>query len=384
MKKIIFLNLIILLVTVVSAPAATLLVPGEAKYSGGTGEPNDPYLIATAEDLNDIGNHEDDWDKHFLMVADINLADYTGNQFNIIGYFFDEHSYKLFTGVFDGCGHTISSFTYSSIGINNIGLFGIIGENAEIKDLGLIDPNIDGGTGVCIGSLVGYVDSGTITDCYVKGGDVSGDSFVGGFIGLNRGAVIRCYTLSSNVVSGGYYSGGFVGENYYGTIEKCFSEGSITGDNGIGGMVGVNVDNSVISNCYSKCTTSGDHYDIGGLVGINLGTISSCYATGIVDGNNYTGGLVGKNDGTVLSSFWDIQTSGLSTSDGGEGKTTAQMLAESTFTDAGWDFIEVWNMGENQTYPFLRTHPAGDINHDSIVNFYDFAILAYHWLEDKR
>ncbi len=53
-------------------------------YSGGTGELNNPYRIATANDLNDIANHTDDFDKHFILVNDINLADYTGTQFNII------------------------------------------------------------------------------------------------------------------------------------------------------------------------------------------------------------------------------------------------------------------------------------------------------------
>ena len=47
----------------------------QAKYSGGTGEPNNPYQIADANDMNDIGNHPEDWDKHFVMVNDINLAD---------------------------------------------------------------------------------------------------------------------------------------------------------------------------------------------------------------------------------------------------------------------------------------------------------------------
>ena len=83
----------------------------------------------------------------------------------------------------------------------------------------------------------------------------------------------------------------------------------------------------------------------------------------------------------VTVSFWDKDTSGQMTSAGGEGKTTAEMQTESTFTDAGWDFIEIWDIGENQTYPFLRTHLAGDINHDDIVNFYDLAIIAGHWLQ---
>jgi hypothetical protein len=53
----------------------------------------------------------------------------------------------------------------------------------------------------------------------------------------------------------------------------------------------------------------------------------------------------------------------------------------STFTDAGWDFVEIWGIGENQTYPFLRTEPAGDSNHDKKVDLLDLAILASHWLQ---
>ena len=90
---------------------------------------------------------------------------------------------------------------------------------------------------------------------------------------------------------------------------------------------------------------------------------------------------MGRKSGTVTGSFWDIETSGQSTSDGGEGKTTAEMQTETTFTDAGWDFVEIWNIGERQTYPFLRVYPAGDLSHDHKVNFYDFAILSSHWLE---
>ncbi|GAI76806.1 unnamed protein product, partial [marine sediment metagenome] len=79
----------------------------QAKYSGGTGEPNDPYQIAGANDMNEIGTHTEDWGSHFLLVNDINLAEYTGTEFNIIG----PNAITPFTGVFDGNGHTISNFT---------------------------------------------------------------------------------------------------------------------------------------------------------------------------------------------------------------------------------------------------------------------------------
>jgi hypothetical protein len=73
------------------------------------------------------------------------------------------------------------------------------------------------------------------------------------------------------------------------------------------------------------------------------------------------GGLVGERvSGTVSDSFWDIETSGQTTSDGGTGKTTAEMQTMSTFTDAGWDFVgetfngieDIWFIPQ-QDYPHL-------------------------------
>ena len=70
-----------------------------AKYSGGTGEPNAPYLIATPNDLNSIGLDSNDWDKHFKMVEDIDLADFTWTASNRIG-----NPDNRFSGTFDGDG----------------------------------------------------------------------------------------------------------------------------------------------------------------------------------------------------------------------------------------------------------------------------------------
>jgi len=116
-----------------------------ARYSGGTGEPSDPYKIATAEDLNDISNHIEDLGKCFVLVNDINLADYTGTQFKIIGRYcgYQDPNNKPFTGVFDGNGHSISNFTYEHHKYDGAGLFGYVDDaNAQIKNLTLIDPNI--------------------------------------------------------------------------------------------------------------------------------------------------------------------------------------------------------------------------------------------------
>jgi len=99
---------------------------------------------------------------------------------------------------------------------------------------------------------------------------------------------------------------------------------------------------------------------VGGLTGGNYGgVVTNCYATGTITGQSYyMSGLVGWNyDGTtVITSFWDIQTSGQTTSvGGGTGLTTAEMTQQATFTGAGWDFDSVWTIEEGCTYPYLQT-----------------------------
>ena len=92
--------------------------------------------------------------------------------------------------------------------------------------------------------------------------------------------------------------------------------------------------------------------------------MTHCYSTGSVTGGDNVGGLVGWNLGGVSNSFWDIQTSGQTTSDGGTGRITAEMRDTVTFLDPDWNIVAVadsgtrntgyvWNIVGGQTYPFL-------------------------------
>jgi hypothetical protein len=83
-----------------------------------------------------------------------------------------------------------------------------------------------------------------------------------------------------------------------------------------------------------------------------------------VTGTTLVGGLVGVNIGTVSNSFWDTETNGQANSDGGTGKTTAEMQDITTFSGAAWNIIAVadpstrnpayiWNIVNGLTYPFL-------------------------------
>jgi len=339
---------------------------GLPAFSGGTGEPNNPYLISTPDELNSIGHNPRLMAVHFKLNNDIDLA---GVDFYIIGL-----STLPFNGVFDGNNHSISNFTYNGNKSEHIGLFRIVkGENAQIKNLGLIDPNVIGVTGNRIGSLIGTLNDGAITNCYAEGGNVSGKEYVGGLVGMNEdGAVTDCYATGS--INGQNYVGGLMGVNDDGTVTACYAAGPVSGQENVSGLVGGHWDGTV-NNSYATGPISGS-VNVGGLVGMNwYGTVDACYSISSVNGDSNVGGLMGNNDyyGSIISCFWDIEASGLTNMCGSQGddatgcdntygKTTIEMQTASTFLDAGWDFRDetangtedIWWINEGQDYPRLR------------------------------
>ncbi|UCG57185.1 MAG: hypothetical protein JSU70_20260 [Phycisphaerales bacterium] len=332
-----------------------------AKYGGGTGEPNDPYLIYTAEQLNAIGAQPNDWDRHFKLMADIDLAELAGASFNIIRLDRDHP----FTGVFDGNGHKIRNFTYDSDDTFYIGLFGYVDdENAEVKNLSLIDPSVDAAAAANVGALVGRLGEGSISGCHVDGGNVNGRSGVGGLVGyIHWGTVTQC--SSTAAVTGYSTVGGLAGSDHGASIMNSCSTGSVTGERSVGGFVGSNMAFSYITDCYATGDVTGNR-NVAGFAGHNScrearrGTIRCCYSVGKVTGTEYVGGIVGWNCGAVESSFWDIQTSGIDEPDYGEGRTTAQMQDPDTFRAAGWDFVgpadgasDIWAIPADGGYPIL-------------------------------
>lgn len=387
-----------------------------AKYSGGTGEPNDPYQIATADDLILLGERPEDYDKHFILTADIDLDPNLPERKVFDKAFIapDTDSVRWgfqgipFTGVLDGNGHAISHLTI--MGDSYLGLFGQLGAEVKVKDLGVLDVegvldiNIADAGFSNLGGLVGY-NRGSIKQCY-SSGMITGGFYVGGLVGENDGDVNNCYSscsvtgncavgglvgfnwgvniadldgdiidregnitecYSTSVVTGSYYVGGLVGNNV-GNIINCYSIGAVMGNEAIGGLVGMNgLQGAIpypgyIDKCYSHANVRGEIF-VGGLVGDNrVGDVTQCYSTGRISGNEKTGGLVGLNDwGLVLYSVWDVETSGLSGSAGGTGKTTAEMQTANTFLEAGWDFVDetangtedIWWINEGKDYPRL-------------------------------
>lgn len=235
-------------------------------------------------------------------------------------------------------------------------MFGALDENASVINLGLENVSVEG-TGEKIGGLVGLIKYGAnVYNCY-SSGKISGDWGIGGLVGLNDGNISTC--CSSATIQGNISVGGLVGSNE-GTLTTSYSTGKVRGRRSyIGGLVGRNT--WQISHCYSTGMVDGGAF-VGGLVGVNSYLVSYSYSTGVVEGGNYVGGLVGENypDHKAPNSFWNIDTSGWIDSAGGTGLTTAEMLNVNTFLDAGWDFVDetangtedIWWMPDND-YPML-------------------------------
>jgi len=362
------------------------------------------YLINDVSDFKQLLAFGQDNSLKFRLNNDLDLG--------------DERNFYIpyLAGEFDGNGHTISHLSFNSGFVYYVGLFGYLAPGGKVTQVGVENINITSPENV--GGLVGY-NRGTVSNSYSTG-SVTGESHVGGLVGWNydgdvsdshSNATVAGYgdvgglagrnddivnnSYSTGSVTGTWGTGGVVGHNWEGTVINSYSTGNVTGASWVGGLVGYNYKGTVsnsystgtiiggtingtsgtggvvggsigtVSNSYSTGSITGER-SVGGVVGFNGndGTVSNSYSTGSVTGQSDVGGLVGQNWGTVIHSFWDTETSGQDTSDGGTGEITAEMHDIATFSGAAWDITRVanpdirnvsyiWNIVADETYPFL-------------------------------
>jgi PKD repeat protein len=372
-------------------------IPVAAVPSTGDGTSSNPYQIATLENLYWIAMKKEAWDKYFIQTEDIDASETanwcTGGWLPIGNWYVDESTDKrVFSGSYNGQGHTISGLhvEYNSSYIA-FGLFGTV-RGATIKNLGIINVNINisDGSNSITGALVGISAGSLIENCHSTGNllnqssgnsgglvgessglssvigsysscNVTGTHITGGLVGNNsNSSITNCYYFSGTVdgsESGNSNTGGLVGMNYFNsTISRCYSTGIVAGYEYAGGLVGSNIGNAQITNCFSRCSVSSaiESWKSGGFTGENDATITNCYSTGLVTGirkRGFLGSLVG---GAIVNCFWDTETSGTSLSEGGTGKTTAEIKTQLTFTD--WNFTSIWGIdaAKNDGYPYLQ------------------------------
>ena len=291
----------------------------------GDGSADDPIIIRTPEDLNDVRNN---LSAYYILANNIDLTSWLSANGGYKGWEPIGNGSTSFNGTFDGDGNTISGLWINRPDDERVGLFGLVGDVGMIEDLGV--------------------------EIAAKG--ILGGDYVGGLAGQNVGKIVTSYT-----------TGGITTATYTAAI--------------VGGLVGFN--NGGIYNCYAEGAVaySSMGAEIGGLVGLNGGgTVMSCYAAGEIKeyGEHYRiGGLVGDNTaGVVTACFYDKtttkQTDGVGYDNGSltsqaVGKTTADMRKKATFEAFDWSFDYIWDIDEGNDYPRLRVFGEPSDETDPVV-----------------
>ena len=371
-------------------PIFTFTAVNTFAYSGGNGTEASPYQIASAADLMQLAGTTTDYEKHFILTANINM---TGQGDNPDGSFstaviapdMDNTSTTFegteFEGSFDGNGYTISDLTINTNGIINhyLGLFGMVYFGGEIKNLNLdnvtvlgVDTSVTIGGGVdeseYVGGVCGRNYYADIINCNVSG-SVIGGKHVGGVCGYNFENITDCSVSCS--VRGSQKVGGICGTNYYyGSISRCGVTGDVDADvYYAGGICGYN-DNGNINSCYITSDVTGQANELGALCGINFyGTISNSYATGSISERiwgisptcetNYGNiskcystqvAICEKNWGSISDCYWDKDISLIDSASGGFPVSTSDMMNAATFK--GWN-DGTWRINQGSSYPHL-------------------------------
>jgi PGF-CTERM protein len=350
-------------VTAIDSPVA--LNAGELP---GSGTKSDPYRISNVSELQAM---DDDLDAHYELVADIDASATDlwndGRGFKPIG---GTEFGSAFTGSFDGNNHTIIGLTIDRPDNTLTGLFNTINNGGVVKRMSIQNANVTGYTsgiiaaritsgGVVrnasvdgnvigvftVGGAVGSVESGRLENvsatANVQGqdsvggltgrvtkslydnpsvvrsseaqGDVSGQESVGGFVGLlSDDSVIRDSAAESSV-SGTTDVGGFVGRIEASTIERSSASGSATATGRLGGFAGIvttgpNGRSGEIVNSYTTASieTAAETQDAGGFAGVlRSGTVASSYAAGSITGlATQPGGFAGNSSDVTVTAAY--------------------------------------------------------------------------------
>lgn len=326
---------------VLSSPAQAATCPNPVAPSG--------TQISTPGNLQWVRDNTSAWSGTWTQTANIDMGGCVWN--SPIGT-----SVTNFSGTYDGGHFIISGLTVNMAATDNAGLFGQVGATAVLRKVHFTGSVFGRGF---VGGLVGYLDRGTVTESS-SAGRVSGVGSVGGLVGYLNSGTIRGSYASGAVVGTGDYIGGLVGyvaaQGASVQVVDSFASGNVEGAGpfAVGGLIGYGVEFSGRSLQIERS------YAVGALSGTGIG--------GLLAFDAFT-------NITVTASYWDVNTSGTTSSDGGTGKTTVEMqdigtysawsIAEGSVSSKTWGICPDINGG----YPFLTAfYPTGTCEELGAVN----------------
>ena len=313
---------------------------------------------------------------HYVQVGDIDLTTYPS--WSPIGAAIGTDGDPVgFSGSYHGNGYKIENMTIEDTQAYR-GLFGYV-DGAWIGNVNLVDVDVTGGE--IVGGLVGFSEDSIIINSSVEG-SVNGEGDVGGLVGKNvNGVIINSWSTSTVKGLGSnkaYNIGGLVGWNEDSVIVNSRSTGDVSGRRQVGGLVGNNRPDSTIVNSDATGNVNGSANRIGGLVGINHGTIIDSRALSEVQGNNEVGGLVGRNPGDITESHATGKVEGNDEVGGLAGYNVGDITessASGAVTGDSWvGGLAGYNFGGNITNSYATGNVTGDKWVGGLVGYNSFVI----------
>ena len=293
-------------------------------FSGGAGTEEDPVLINSTADMQNLASlvgSNDFTDKHFALMTSIDLGSEwmpIGNGKRSGGDMSSDST--PFTGVFDGRDNTITINGFAAVEEGQgVGIFGFVsGESAEIKNL-RVQASVDYQESMEIadnaGIIVGILNEGaSVTGCEIlEGSTFKTKGLAGGIVGriLRKGTIDSCVNYA-DITAAEDKVAGIVAAAYYNQersheptifINNCDNYGDITGPYYVGGISGL-VQGAKITDCHNHGAISA-LYAVGGVIGsVEFGNeIDGLSNTGVItvsknnenDSNpNSIGGVIGQ------------------------------------------------------------------------------------------
>lgn len=365
----------------------------QAQFSGsGSGTGADPYRIFNAEQLNQVRNFTGD-NVYFSLEADIDMTDWIAENNPNQGWL----PIPDFHGTFRGNGHKITNLMINRPTTDYIGLFGNI--TGRIYNVYVLNANYVGND--YVGGIAAY--GGNINGCIFQG-KIKGDDYVGGICAYTELYIENCYsfieleghdycggivgyivegTLSGDychavLLRGNRYIGGIAGFGYNRfqgtvTIDESYTTGNIAGSSCIGGIIGKYkegiVGNCTLTNVYSNCNKISGLNDVGGILGENdyqACTIINSVAINKIISANSELYRVGQNKSSSNRS-WNQTKMFLNdeeqpmpddSNENGINTGLSALKLKATYQGMSWDFDNIWEIQETETFPYLKTQTA--------------------------
>lgn len=381
----------------------------------GDGTETDPYLFERYENFFWLSENSDNFEANSIIyckqIGDIDATDtqrgydqekdinygwrpvITYNQKGSFVLNYDGQGYSIINPYY---GYEIKLYPHGVFSYGIFQLKNIVVKNMHLKGAAYY------GSGVLVGTIVSNSGkNSSVENCFTTGIvnlDAFPGSYNGGLIGtalIETNSFLKIINCGSEAfIDSLLYSGGLISHvdcsgGLY--IDKCWAKSDLVYDDGdsgyAGGFIGYLVSNNAeinIQNSYSlvKIVKGGNNPQACGFISavnnrnaLSKINISRCYSSGSVDGGNGFRkafiGVFSTNDYLFISDCFFNASLTKADDNFAIGKTEEEMKVSSTFKN--WDFENVWDIDEGESFPYL----ISQLPEPSFVALIVLAALVY-------